>query len=181
MGKTGINPNTWTKSSLATAIPSASQVPAESGTPPVDQPLAAVTPATGMPGEILEENTYCRGSSTGGSSSRRTAPPQHGRRCGHRHHICCHLPSSAWWFCVPSQAGGEKGRPLLNTVSSTTLAPEQLGLQAPLNQICEVCVASEHNPTISSTAKKCDLPLREKFLGPVQLPSSSDARPDLKA
>lgn len=44
MGKAGIIPNTWTKSSLATAIPSASQVPAESGTPPVDQPLAAVTP-----------------------------------------------------------------------------------------------------------------------------------------
>lgn len=130
--------------------PLPSPVHHRSGTPPVDQPHAAVAP-TSLPGEILEENTYCRGSSTGGSSSRRTAPPRRGRRCGHRHHICCHLPSSAWRFCVPSQAGGEKGRCLLNTVSSTTLAPGQLGLQAPLNQICEGYVASEHNPAISST------------------------------
>lgn len=44
-------------------------------------------------------STYCRGSSSDGSSVRRTAPPQHGRPSGRRHHICCHLPSSAWQCC----------------------------------------------------------------------------------
>lgn len=112
-------------------------VPAEPRTSPVDQHLAGYA-RRGFAGE-QERNTYCRGSSTGGSSSHHTAPPQHGRRCGHRHRICCRLPSSAWWLCVPRQAEGEKDRIFLTMVSSIT--------QAPLNQVSKVCI-SEHKPTV---------------------------------
>lgn len=123
--------------------PCVSRVPDEPGTSPVDKYLAVATRSYAKRDVAREQerNTYCRGSSSGGSSSRHTAPPRRGRRCAHRRRICCHLPSSAWWLCVPRWAG--RRREVHQPVSTTTSAQGQFGLQSHSKHIHSLCTGTQ--------------------------------------
>lgn len=135
-GEAGISSSSgWTKSSVATAIPSGSWVwdSLQRGQERLRRGILTAEEAAPVeaPPIALHLLSVVNRATTG-TALVATSPVRHGGSG------------------CPG-AGGEKGKCWLSTVPSTTLAPALLGLQAPLNQTREVCVASEHSPAISST------------------------------